>query len=277
MKMTSRYPRLQSDYFLDAAAISAYPDEKEFLIGFMYSRVLHIELGATNLCVSLISAETVQRLALFVVESLLKNHLFSYGPFLELMFHAMLRLCDCPCDVFAKRIESEVMKLSDSAEARSQRRENLCIIGEKLNGSSRAVLDAFVSYRESMRVLKLDTVSSGMRCVFYEDGEDVVSIKRVHEFAPNIEELQLFEMHKVNNEFVSGLVHFLRANRNSKLRKVKLLKYAFEGDSSQFRMHSAISRPNMMALRGLGWKMRHTANALSYKLILSKHSTNNMK
>ena len=56
----------------------------------MYTRILQVQLGCSKLSVQDLTDKTLKKLTCFIITSLVRHHLYSYGPHLERLFKALL-------------------------------------------------------------------------------------------------------------------------------------------------------------------------------------------
>mmetsp|Transcript_62797 Transcript_62797/g.99717 ORF Transcript_62797/g.99717 Transcript_62797/m.99717 type:complete len:807 (-) Transcript_62797:88-2508(-) len=278
LKMCSKYPRLGTDYFFDASPISAYPDEKEYLIGFVYTRILHVELGCTKFpsIEELETDDLLQKLMCFIISSLVKNHLYSYCQHLELLFKAL----------FIKNEERhyEDDELMDRLFQHMNEEERQSAV-KKVREISAMIPDfiaaKFRKVRDEQRVLKLDTISPGMECMFYDEASvqnDVyqtkhVSLPQIHKYNRNICELHLYEDYTIDDSFISHFLAFNQRQPDHQLVAIRLFKYSHEGPSEQFQCKRSISSANVSKLHSIGWCIYEHHDAKCYKFSLKKQET----
>jgi len=178
---------------------------------------------------------------------LIKNHLYSYGPHLEKIFHALL--------------------LTDVAYQGEEMDASLLRVSRLI---PRKIANEFIRIRHEEKVLKLDRISDGMEDVFCDENGDL-RMEKIYKFMPNLKELHLWESHDVDNEFVSNLIEYLNGDEGKKLHTIKAFKYNFKGSSEQFQFAAGISVKNQTKLLELGWVMREVYEENCYKFILKKN------
>ena len=207
----------------------------------MYSRILRVLLGCAELT---INEETVKRVSCFIISSLIKNNLYSYGPHLEKIFHALL-ITDCEY----KPESSDLRRISELIR--------------------HIIREEFMRIRADKRVLKLDRISDGMKRLFYEN-DGVLRMDKIYKFMPNLKELHLYESHDINDEFITKVVTYIKLHRDGPLNAIKAFKYCFKGSSQQFQFGAAISESNRTKLSALGWGIYEVHADNFYKFGLKK-------
>ena len=222
-------------------------------------------MGCTKLCIEDLSESKIKKLTCFIISSLVKHHLYSYGPYLELLFKALL-ITD-PKYNNEKELERLLFHIIDSKQRQKEMR-NLREIAKQIPN---VIIKEFIERRQKQRVLKLDKVSSGMECIFYDNyNKSYVNMQRIHKYNPNISELHLYEEYNINNDFIDDFIHFLDFYQNIELSTIKLFKYSFDGSSKQFQFLNSISISNQHKLDNLGWKIKEYRDHNCYKFILKR-------
>eukprot|EP01083_Nonionella_stella_P045728 122665_1 len=261
LKMMSKFPRLDTDYFFNASEISAYPDEKEYLIGCMYTRILCVQLGCSELTINDLSPSQLDQFNCFIISSLIKHDLYCYGPYLEILFDALLMTDErYGTDYLSTKTfwRTQPHGFHPSDDLRND-------VGRISRMIPSIVRSAFKSMRYKKRVLKLDQISDGMRPLFYDATSGQLSMSKVTKFAPNIGQLHLYEEYEINNDFVTDLLQ-----SNSNIDTIKVFKYAFDGSSDQFEFKKCLSPRHVMELQKRAWYIYEDRDVDSYKCILTK-------
>ena len=244
--------------------ISAYPDEREYLIGFMYTRILRVMLGATKLTMDDLDRNTVEQLTCFVISSLIKNNLYSYGPYLELFFKCLL--------FTDNKYKDQQQIIYKHIDHKQQKREERKL--QKITALIPPIVQReFIKIRMNKKVLKLDKISDGMKSLFYSLDTCILSMFRIYSYMPNIQQLHLYESYDINNEFINHFIEFITVYEPSKinLNAIKVFKYSFEGSSQQFQFKQSISKSNEMKIDTLGWKINEYHDQKYYKFMLMKN------
>jgi len=189
------------------------------------------------------------------ISSLIKNNLYPYGPYLELLFRALL--------FSDNRYYDEIIEDKEKQTEESELEKIASMIPQ-------IIKQEFIKCRKQKKVLKLDKISNGIQPLFYDPNSCQLSMSRIYQFAPNINQLHLYEQYDINNEFITKFLKFIKIYEPSKIEldTIKVFKYSFEGKSQQFQQY--ISKSNEMELNNKGWYIYQHHDQKSYKFILTK-------
>mmetsp|Transcript_53536 Transcript_53536/g.88789 ORF Transcript_53536/g.88789 Transcript_53536/m.88789 type:complete len:623 (+) Transcript_53536:469-2337(+) len=262
MTLCSRYPRLNSDYGLEVASIiSDYPEEKEYVIRSLYTRILHIEFGIPKSVHQLVNNtnDTLYKLLCFVISSLMANNLYSFDIDLERVFKALLIRTD------EYRSEQDQQLLFDADDEKET-----SVVQDIAAAIPQRFVEEFNARRRNHSCLKLDAISHGVRSLFFKDGR--ISLQRILKFMPNLVELQLLENYEISNAFIAESTLFLQRTSSiyEQFECIKFMKFSFAGSPEQFQLNRDVSESSTYAWQSMGWSFTERHHSLYYKCIISR-------
>lgn len=233
----------------------------------MYTRILHVQLGCTKMNITDLTKEQLSKLSCFIISSLVKHDLYSYGQYLTQIFKALL-ITDSKYND-----DEELERLSYHIIDNKQKQKEIKNLRKLSEEIPEIIQKEFIKRRNNQRVLKLDKVSSDMQSVFYDNSNtSQISMSRIFKYCPNIKELHLYEQYEITNDFIDSFMTFLQFYKpsNIKLHTVKVFKYSFNGSSQQFQFKKYISMHNQCKLDDMGWNIKEFRDHNCYKFILKK-------
>eukprot|EP01083_Nonionella_stella_P299389 1016623_1 len=299
----TQYPRLNYCNAFDVTLISEYPDEHEWLVGFMYVRLLQLSTRETRLMdptdihelagmckkVSL-SSWTKQ---MFFVVHLFNEQIFSMTEDLERMLGIFLAvnrtdccqkprikenyLCRTLCDIAHNKHEEE-MKMDDD-EWKMKR--IMVMLWNKF--------EYFCQNPTYKQHVRFDSISKGLKPFFMDETERkcidtgealwAISFDKITAVYPNIKEIHFMNEYKLDDAVLRKLIEQIgRTDRTNTIQKISFLYYNYkdehDGKPSNHRMFydpDLLDKQLVNKLANMGWLRKHRKNGQTgYKIRIYK-------
>ena len=265
LKLSSKYPRLDHCGAFDVSPLSDYPEEQEYLVGFMYTRVEEIitdELfgnGATYL-------EIIQKTPIgslmreeFLAIHLFKEQMFSMTGSLVKSLALYLRvnrkeccenasiykkcrdgdywdeqmklICACVHGAKHKQLDDGYHKLKGALANNRKKMDDL----DRMKKVREILWGKFTAFR-TQKSVTFDCVSDILKTFFMEFGDDfdvktgnrkwAISFENIVTVYPNIRELHFMNQYRFDGEPLQRLIAQIRKKENT-LEKVTFSYYDY--------------------------------------------------
>eukprot|EP01083_Nonionella_stella_P257524 881385_1 len=250
LKLTTHYPRTNVCKAFDASLISDYPEEQEWLIGFIYLRVLEVQTekigvyedddgwrysneGSWN-------ASMIR--SIFFGVNLFREQMFSMSPHLESHLKAFLQqISPLEYDIDEDKLKQTTEYLEDVIHNRKHNISNNA--NTKNNERKRKIFkilwEKFDEFRQEPnmeQIIKIDTISDGLKPYFLDESsaKDIhnkrilwdISFDKILALFPNAQEIHFLNQYTLNNVALKRLIRQIKKPKN-KLKRVKFLYYEY--------------------------------------------------
>ena len=283
LKITTHYPRLGVCKAFNAALISDYPEEQEWLIGFIYLRVLEVRTVALNIdnWIKIPLASIVR--SIFFSINLFREQMFAMSKHLEYHLKAFLKNCtddhhhdddDNNNDEFYIYLRDKIIRNEDitknADELELRRRKILTILWRKFN--------EFRQEPNLPQIIKIDKISNGLKPYFLDESQDKdindtklkkwdVSFEKIVGIFPNIKEIHFVNDYKFDPVALKKLVKQIE-NKKNKLEKIKFIYYEYDKKPSDSTNFFDPKELNQQSLTKLNWNIRESNLNVGYKIRL---------
>eukprot|EP01083_Nonionella_stella_P070990 190333_1 len=242
LKLTTLYPRTNVCKAFDASVISDYPAEQEWLIGFLYMRVLQIQtekLGCWAYSNQGSWNASMIRSVFFSV-SLFREQMFSMSTHLESHLKAFLQqIIPLEEDGYDDKLKQNVEYLRDVIYHRNTSNANSNTNGknsERGRKIFKILWEKFDEFRKEPnmeQIIKIDTISDGLKPFFLDKHRLEqrilwdISFDKILTLFPNAQEIHFLNQYTFNNEALRRLIRQIKEPSN-KLKRVKFLYYEYK-------------------------------------------------
>ena len=261
IQMKSKYPRLTFCNAFDASLISDYPEEKEWLVGFMYVRILQISTKEVvnyerfeRDSAKLSFASHVRRW--FFAIHLFHQQVLSMSPHLERHIALLLRLNRKECclhkEKYKEHHDDNAALLwyhhlvhdphGDIPKDVQQAMQSAAFYDERMKKMAQVFWWKFHDFLETpnrRQCIKFDEVSKNLRPYFMEQSEEmdintkekkwIPSLDEIISVFPNVREIQFLNKYKFDDVFLQMLIKQIkRSHPENKLEKVVFLYFDYD-------------------------------------------------
>merc|ERR1712228_561204 len=263
LKITSQFPKLDRCNAFDASMLSDYPEEQEWLIGFMYMRILQVqtkklikELNSFQDILDSVPLSSWLRQE-FIVIHLFQQQMFSMSENLEMMLAQYLRVNRREC------CDKNMHKYWKRNKGWNERANHLCIVAKhrqetvkeanawkqmSVNNKQRKDIDRllkiypvlwnkFNHFRIKTTVIKFDVISDILKMYFMEQINEknimtdknkwIISFDEIIRVYPNAKELMFLNEYKFDKHIFQRLIKQIQQKEN-KLERVSFAYFCVE-------------------------------------------------
>ena len=240
LTMSSQYPRLGVCRAFDASMISDYPEEQEWLIGFIYTRIRMVH--------------TKEKFVLdkLPVASNLRFVFFALHLFRQQMFSMIPDMYDILVDIF---LAPKSRKKEQDAGADAAQRERIIRVLQskfedfrlkpnekqivKLNDISPGLRERFLDKKEITYEAQDGDAESKQACEVKDDDDFdhegrrdfTMSLDKIKRVFPNFEEVHFYNWYQCDDEALQSIIDFVKQDAQKQLKQIKFLYYDYVGDS----------------------------------------------
>ena len=289
LSISSHYPRLGVCNAFDASVISDYPEEQEWLIGFIYLRINKIYTDSNTIELNIqMPVDSELRFAFFSIH-LFANEIFSMNHELEIYLEGYLKTY---LFVYKKNIDINTYHNIHKIENKFQKylQEIIYWATDKNNrfnkfsvpkGNHKGLeLDDHIrkgrvhyilakQFKEFCiepnlkQIVKIDSVSQGLKKYFFDfDNKNekyIVSFIKIINLFPNIEEIHFLNWYMFDDIALEKLLLQIE-NKENALKRIKFLYYDYNDplENCYFFNHPNNLNDNLIKkLQIKGWKINY--------------------